>query len=105
MGWLGESSPVGKVSALAIHLRQMTFQVSVTKCLAAQKVDKLHTSLSGGVHSTETDASLSGICVTHHLPGQREDGSRGVAMGGYLRTERRSVFLLLPALVSDLVGW
>lgn len=74
--------------------------------LAARKVDKLQTPFSGRVHSTDTGARLSSICVTHHLPGRRGDGSRGVAMGGYLRTERRRVFLLVPALVfRPRVGW
>lgn len=81
----------------------MTFTVSITKCLTAQKVDKLQTSFRGRAHSTENNARLSRIRVTD-LPGQREDGSRGVAMGVTCRP-KGEVFLLVPALVSDIVGW
>lgn len=81
----------------------MTFTVSITKCLTAQKVDKLQTSFSGRAHSTENNARLSRIRVTD-LPGQREDGSRGVAIGVTCRP-KGEVFLLVPALVSDIVGW
>lgn len=42
-------------------------------------------------------------CVTD-LPGQREDVSRVVAMGVTCRP-KGEVFLLFPALVSDIVGW
>lgn len=80
----------------------MTFTVSITKRLTARKVDKLQTSFSGRAHSTENNARLSRIRVTD-LPGQREDGSRGVAMGVTCRP--KEVFLLVPALVSDIVGW
>lgn len=92
-----------KVSAPAIHSWEMTFKVSITKCLTAQKVDKLQPPLNGRVHSTENNARLSSICVTH-LPGQREDLSRGVAVGVTCRP-KGEVFLLVPALVSGFVGW
>lgn len=42
-------------------------------------------------------------CVTD-LPGQREDVSCVVAMGVTCRP-KGEVFLLFPALVSDIVGW
>lgn len=96
---MGESSPVEKVSALAIHSWQVTLTVSITKCLTAQKVDKLQTSLNGRVHST----SLQHLCHRSPRPAwRRVSWSRD---GGYLRTERRRVFLLVPALVSGFVGW
>lgn len=66
-------------------------------------MDKLQTSLNGRVHSMENNACLFSICVSD-LPGQREDGSRGVAMGVTFRP-KGEVFLLFPALVSDIVGW
>lgn len=80
----------------------MTFTVSITKRPTARKVDKLHTSVGGRAHSTENNARLSRIRVTD-LPGRREDGSRGVAMGVTCRP-KGEVFLLVPALVSDIVG-
>lgn len=51
----------------------------------------------------KNNACLSSICVTD-LPGQREDVSRGVAMGVTCGA-KGEVFLLVPALVSDFVGW
>lgn len=59
--------------------------------------------LSGRVHSTENNACLFSMGVTE-LPGQREDVSRVGVMGVTFRP-KGEVFLLFPALVSDIVGW
>lgn len=80
----------------------MTFKISITKRLTAQKMYKLQTSVNGRGHSTENNACLFSIFVAE-LPCQGEAVSRAVKVGVTFRP--KEVFLLVPALVSDIVGW
>lgn len=97
-----ENHPNLKGLARAINLWQVTFKVSITKRLTAQKMYKLQTSFNGRVHGPGNNACLFSLCATD-LPGQRAVVSRGVAMGVTCRPRGEGV--LLPARLSDIVGW